>query len=306
VLSKLVLALGTIWAVSVAMFLATELIPTNPALAALGISSTPQQRAAFARRAHLDDPLVTRYWHWLTGVLHGNFGQSVISGRPIGPQLAAATVHTVWLAVSALVIGVAVALALAAMGVRRPTGFFDRLTSLGALTVVSTPDFVVATLAILIFAVTLGWFPVVSPDVSGFNLSAMVLPVGALSLGVISYIYRIARATIMDCLSAPYVSSAILNGYSPRRVFWRHIMPNAGVVIINAVGIMAVNLIGSVIVFETVFSYPGLGRLLVSAVTQGDITLTTDIGVVMAVMFVAINLLAEAAAVLLNPRMRTQ
>lgn len=304
--ARLLLALGTIVLVSIAIFVAAEVLPRDPAVAALGRESTPEQREAFRERANLDDPPVQRYLSWAGGVATGDFGESAITGRPVGPELKTRTVHTSLLALLALLVGTVLAFPPMLRAARRPGGAVDTATSVLAVAVVATPEFVLAMGALFLLAVQAGVFPVVSTGVASGDWDGLVLPALTLSLGVAAYVFRTGKVAVQDTLRAPYVRSGLLHGFSRRRIVWRHVMPNAGIVIVNAIALNAIYLVGGVIVIETVFSYPGLGRLLVSAINDGDIVLIEGIGVVMAALFVLINLVADALVLVFNPKLRVR
>jgi peptide/nickel transport system permease protein len=304
--TRLLLALGTILLVSVAIFVAAEVLPSDPAVAALGRESTPEQRDAFRERANLDDPPAQRYLAWVGGVATGDFGESAITGRAVGPELKSRSFHTTLLALLSLLAGTVIALPLMLRAARRPGGAVDTVTSVVSVAVVATPEFVLAMGALFLLAVQAGVFPVVSTGVASGDWVGVVLPALTLSLGVAAYVFRTGKGAVEDTLRAPYVRSGLLHGFSRRRIVWRHVMPNAGIVIVNAIALNAIYLVGGVIVVETVFSYPGLGRLLVSAINDGDIVLIEGIGVVMAALFVFINLVADALVLVLNPKLRVR
>lgn len=298
----LALAVVTVFLVTVAIFIAAEIVPSDPAVTALGIQSTEEQRELFRERAHLNDPPVSRYLSWAGGIITGDFGESAITGRPVADELFERASNTLVLASGALALGTLWSLVLAVF-VSKRRGWADRISSIITLVVIATPEFVLAIAAILVFSVMLGWFPVIS---SGGDLRSLALPLATLSLGVGAYIFRMARVSVRETMSAPYIRSAILSGFSRRRIMWAHVMPNAGIVVVNAVALNAIYLISGVIVFETVFSYPGLGSLLISAINDGDIVLMEGIGVIMALIFVSVNILADAAVLALNPKLRVE
>ena len=170
----------------------------------------------------------------------------------------------------------------------------------------AVPEFVIAIGVIVVFVANLRWFPVSSNDVAEGDLRALVLPVLTLTLGAAAYVFRHARVSVIETLGAPYVRTAVLNGFSPTRILWLHVMPNAAVVVVNAVALNAIALLSGVIVVESVFGYPGLGQLLVQAIVANDFPKIEAVAVVTTTLLVVINLLADGVVLLLDPRLRTR
>jgi peptide/nickel transport system permease protein len=303
-LRRLALAVFTIWIVSMIVFAALNVLPADPATAALGHEATPEMRAAYRRLMHLDLPPVERYLRWGAGLARGDFGLSVISRNPIGPELAQRLVFTSVLGLSSLVLSVLVALPVAVLAATRAQRDIDVGLSAAAIAVSAVPEFVIAIGVVVIFVSTLKLFPVSSNRVAQGDLTALVLPMITLTLGAAAYVFRHARVSVVETMNAPYVRRAILSGFSPNRVLWLHVMPNAIVVVVNAVALNAITLLSGVIVVENVFGYPGLGQLLVQALTANDFPKVEAVGVVTAALLVAINLLADGAVLLLAPRLR--
>jgi peptide/nickel transport system permease protein len=302
---KLAAAVATLWTVSVLIFSAVEVLPQDPALAALGHESTPEERHLFRQRMHLDDPPIQRYVRWLGGMLRGDFGQSVISGRPVASMLAGRLARTAVLTVAAITVSLMGALPFAIAVARRPGRSVDLLTSAIALAVSAVPEYVIGICLLLVLAVAIHLLPVVSTGISEGQWEGYILPVLTLALVAGSYVYRLARVSLIETLHATYVRSAILRGFSPQRVMWRHVLPNAGIVLVNVVALNAIYLIGGVIVVENVFAYPGLGTLLVDAISTKDMPAIEGVAMVTSLFIITINLLADAIVVVLNPRLRT-
>jgi peptide/nickel transport system permease protein len=302
----LVVAIATVVAVSLLVFGAIEIVPIDPALHALGRESTPEQRAIFRQRMHLDDPPLQRYARWGANLLHGDFGNSVISGRPVGPLLAQRLQNTAILGLTALVASIAIGLPLAVWAARHRDSPLDLGLSIGAIAITSVPEFVLALLILLVLASQLRLFPVTSTGVAKGELSGLVLPILALTLAATAYIFRLARVSIIETLSAPYVRTAILNGFSPSRILWRHALPNAGAVIVNVIALNAIFLLSGVIVIENVFAYPGIGTLMVQAIQAKDLPIVEAVAVVTAAILVTVNLLADGLVLLAVPRLRTR
>ena len=306
ILRRAALALLTVWIVSVVVFAALNILPADPTTAALGPEATPEMRAAYRRLMNLDLPPIPRYLRWAEGMLRGDFGISVVSRNPIGPELAQRFFLTAILGLSALLLSVMLALPLAVWSARRAGRILDVTVSAAAIAVSAVPEFVIAIGVIVVFVANLRWFPVSSNAIAEGDLRALVLPVLTLTLGAAAYVFRHARVSVIETLSAPYVRTAVLNGFSPSRILWLHVMPNAAVVVVNAVALNAIALLSGVIVVESVFGYPGLGQLLVQAIVANDFPKIEAVAVVTTALLVLINLLADGVVLLLDPRLRTR
>jgi len=294
----------TVFVASLVVFWALNVLPQDPAVAALGRDSTPAQRAAFRVLMHLDLPPMERYVHWIFGMIHGDFGTSVINGLPIGGELLQRFAYTGLLALIALVGSVIVALPLAIAVAQRSGGIVDTTVSAAAVGIAGLPEFVVAIVVLFFGAVQLRWFAVSSQGLAQGDWGGVVMPAATLTLIAAAYVFRHARVSVIETMSAPHVRTAILRGFSPRRVLWGHVLPVASVVVVNSVALNAIWLMGGVIVVESVFSYPGLGQLLVQSLIANDYTTVQDVAVVTAALLVAINLLADAVVLMLDPRLR--
>ncbi|MDF3015101.1 MAG: transporter permease [Thermomicrobiales bacterium] len=303
---RVLVAVATVVAVSMLVFAAIEIVPIDPAMHALGRESTPEQRALFRQRMHLDDPPLARYLRWGGNIMRGDFGTSVTSGRPVAPLLAQRLRNTAILGVTALVVSVVVGLPLAVWAARHRESPLDLGLSIGAIAITSVPEFVLALLILLLFASQLRWFPVTSTGVAEGEYAGLVLPIVVLSLAAIAYIFRLARVSIVETLAAPYVRTAVLNGFSPNRILWRHVLPNAGAVIVNVIALNAIFLLSGVIVIENVFAYPGIGTLMVQAIQAKDLPIVEAVAVVTAAILVTVSLIADGLVLLAVPRLRTR
>lgn len=301
---KFLAGLTTIWIASMVVFAAVEVLPQDPARAALGIESTAAQREAFREANGLNDPAVTRYLRWAGGMVQGDFGSSIVSGRPIADELGPRLYYTAMLALAATALSVLVGLPLALFAGRRPGGAFDASTNLTTLTLHAVPEFALGIVLAWVFASQLDLLPLVSTGIQDGDFRAFVLPTVTLGLVGISYVYRFSRVGVIEAGQAPFVRSAALRGVSPLRVTTHHVLPVASSAVINVVALNAIYLLGGVVVVENVFSYPGLGTLLITAVESNDLPMIEAVAVVTAALLVTINLLADAFVVLLNPRTR--
>jgi peptide/nickel transport system permease protein len=303
---RIFVAAATVIAVSMLVFVAIEIVPIDPAMHALGRESTPEQREVFRQRMHLDDPPPQRYLRWSGNLLHGDFGTSVTSGRSVAPLLAQRLQNTAVLGLTALMVSIVVGLPLAIWAARHRDSPLDLGLSIGAIGITSVPEFVLALLILLLFASELRWFPVTSTGVAKGEYAGLVLPILVLSLAAIAYVFRLARVSIIETLSAPYVRTAVLNGFPPSRILWRHVLPNAGAVIVNVIALNAIFLLSGVIVIENVFAYPGIGTLMVQAIQAKDLPIIEAVAVVTAAILVTVNLIADGLVLLAVPRLRAR
>lgn len=308
--TRLALAALTLFAISLVTFFATNVIPSNPARTALGKAATDEQVAAYAEEQGLNEPIVARYVHWVGDLVQGDWGTSIFSRRPVSEQVQPRIVRSVVLAGVAMTVAVLLALAIGVYTGQRTGHPVDVAVSLGALFIVSVPEFVVGIVLIVIFAVEAGLLPIESSAAglgSGLDrIEAYVLPALALAIVLTPYMARMVRVNVQDVLDRPYVRAAVLRGFPRRRVVWQHVVPNASLPVVNVVALSLAELVGGVVVTETVFGFPGIGNLLVDSVISKDIPTVQAIAVVMGLGFVVLNFVADAVVLALNPRLRTR
>lgn len=309
---RLLLRLGsgllTLWAVSLFVFLGTQLLPGDAAQAALGQNASPALIAGLRHEFGLNRPVLVRYGEWLAGLIHGDLGRSLPSGESVGLLLADHIRNTAVLAAItiAILIPLSVVLGIAA-AVRRGRAFDHAVTGV-TLTLISTPEFVVGSLLALILAVRFGWLPPASlvdssQPVSG-QLALFVLPVLTLLAASAAQMIRMVRASMIDVLESDYVTMARLKGVPERRVLFYHALPNALGPTIQVTAFNIAWLIGGVIVTEAVFQFPGVGLALTSAVAARDQPTVEAIALLVTAVFVGANLAADMCVILLNPRLR--
>ncbi|MGR3782268.1 MAG: ABC transporter permease [Albimonas sp.] len=303
------LGLLTLLLISVLIFGAMGLLPGDVAEAILGQNRTPETVAALRTQLGLDQPAWSRYLDWIGGMLTGDFGRSLASGRPVADLIGGRLVNTLSLAAYAALISVPLSIGLGILAALWRGRLADRGISIGALTAISMPDFFVAYVMIFLFAVTWGLLPslaAVSPGAGlGEWLYRATLPALALTLATSAHMLRMTRASIVNVLASPYVEMAKLKGLTPSRVVVRHALPNALAPIINVVAVNLAFLIVGVVVVETVFVYPGLGQLLVDSVAARDVPVVQAACLIFAAAYVSLNLIADILAILTNPRLRT-
>lgn len=301
---RVAIAALTVWLVSVLVFAAIQLNPTNPAIVALGAQSTHRARIIFDHRMHLDLPPVQRYLEWVGGIIHGDFGTSVINGLPIHDLVLQRLWFTALLAIISIIVSTLLALPLAVFAARRVGSATEIGLSTGAVALSAIPDFVLALGVLLLGAVVFRAFPVTSTGVADGDYSGLVLPAITIVLGAAAYVFRLARVSVVETLSAPYARAATLRGFSRRRVLWRHILPNASIVVVHVVALNAISLMAGQIIVENVFAYPGLGTLLVQSINNNDLPVIEAVAVLTAAFLVVINLLADGLVHVLDPRIR--
>jgi peptide/nickel transport system permease protein len=303
---RLLLGVLTLFIISLVIFGATELLPGDLARELLGQSATEETLAALREQLGLNDPAPVRYWNWLTGVLQGDFGVSMATQKPISELVGARLGNTLFLALYAAALSVPLSLLLGVLAALWRNSIFDRASNAMALTAISFPEFFVAYILVLWLAQT-GLFPsmvrITPATTTGDLLYSAFLPALTLTLVVTAHMMRMTRAAIINLLASPYIEMARLKGMSPMRVVLRHAVPNALAPIINVVALNLAYLITGVVVVEVVFVYPGLGQLMIDAVTNRDIAVVQAIALIFASAYVLLNLLADVLSTITNPRL---
>ncbi len=306
-IQRLSLGLLTLFVVSVIIFLAVSMLPGDAAQAMLGQAATEETVEALRKRMGLDQPPYIRYFTWLGGILQGDFGTSIANGREISELLGSRFINTIHLAVFAAVISVPLALVLGILAALYRNSLYDRGVNVVTLSSISTPEFFVAYILILLVSVKLGWFPSlanVSPDTPfGERLYKTFLPAMTLTLVVVAHMMRMTRAAIINLLASPYIEMAALKGINRRRIITHHALPNAWAPIVNVIVLNLAYLIVGVVVVEVVFVYPGLGQLLVDSVQRRDLPVVQACCLIFAATYVLLNLIADILSILTNPRL---
>lgn len=308
ILQRIGSALLTLLLVSLVIFTLTALLPGDAAEEALGQGATAETVAALRAQLGLNDPAPVRYLHWLRGFVSGDLGQSLSSGLPVAELIATRLPNSLALAAITAAVALPIALALGLLSAWFRHSWFDRATNLATLAAVATPEFVVATAAVLLFAVELRWLPALSsppaePGWSAF-LRAYTLPVLSLACVVIAQIARMTRAATLDQLQQPYAEMATLKGVSAGRLVWTHALPNAIGPIASAAALSLSYLFGGAIIVETIFNYPGLASLMVNAVTSRDMPLLQACAMIFCAIYLTLVLVADVIGILANPRLR--
>jgi peptide/nickel transport system permease protein len=308
ILRRIATAAIVLLLVSAIVFAISSLLPGDAASEMLGQSATPQAVAALREKLGLNDPAPLRYLHWLAGLLTGNAGHSLANNMPVSALIASRLPKSLVLAGLTAAVSTPLALALGIFAAVRRGSAVDRGLSLATLSMVAVPEFLVATLLVLLFAVKLRWLPSISvvpehPSLWGF-LRGYVLPVLTLTFGVVAQMARMTRAAVIDQLRQPYAEMARLKGLSPARVVLIHALPNAAGPIVNAVALSLSYLLGGAIIVETIFNYPGVASLMVDAVTSRDMPLLQACAMIFCAGYLILVLVADVAAIMANPRLR--
>jgi peptide/nickel transport system permease protein len=308
IIRRLALGVLTIWAASVVIFAATEILPGDVATAVLGQAATPQALANIREELDLDRPAPVRYALWLGDFLKGDLGTSLANRRPIDAVIGQRLLNTLFLASVAAVIAVPLAILLGLLAALYRDSLLDKTISTSTLAAISMPEFLIGYLLIYLFAVQIQLFPSLARIHDGMGLGqklyAVALPAITLTAVVVAHMMRMTRAAVINVLASPFVEMAELKGVPRGAIIFRHALPNALSPIINVVVLNLAYLVVGVIVVEVVFVYPGMGQLMVDGVAKRDVPLVQACGLIFAVTYVGLNLLADILSILANPRLR--
>jgi peptide/nickel transport system permease protein len=307
--SRLALSILTLFLVSLIIFYALEAIPGDIATRILGRFATEEQKQIFREQMQLDLPLYQRYLNWIGGALQGDFGQSLASGRDVGEVIAPKLRNTFMLAAFAFILYVPITLILAILSAINRSGPIDNGIAVFTLVGLSTPEFVLATVLLLFFAVRIPAFPTMSVLENVENLGDLLrtLALPAITLAIVTAVYgiRMLRDNLIEVLDAEYIKMARLKGLSTWQVAWRHGVPNALLPTLNVTALNLAYLIGGVVVVERVFAYPGMGSQLVNAIQLLDVPVVEAIVLIVSLVYIVANLLADVLGILVTPRLRT-
>ncbi len=307
VAKRLGLGLLTNIVISVLIFVGVEELPGDLATAVLGQSATPETVAAFRRELKLDLPPHVRYFTWLGNFLQGELGNSLSNGRPIKDLIIWRFANTIFLASTAAVIAIPIAVILGMLAALYRESWFDRSISMTTLSAISFPEFFVAYILIAVFSVKINVFPSLASinDQMPFwqKIYTIILPSMTLTFIITAHMMRQTRAAIINILASSFIEMAELKGIKRMRIIVLHAFPNALSPVINVIAINLAYLVVGVVIVEVVFVYPGLGQLLVDSVSKRDIPVVQASGLIFACTYVALNLSADILAILSNPRL---
>jgi peptide/nickel transport system permease protein len=305
------LAILTLWLCSVLVFFATAALG-DPVRAILGkdFASSPERAAALAAELHLDRPVIVRYFEWLGGLLTGNLGNSIANGFPVGELVGDRIVNSAVLVLISAIVIIPVAFAIAMISANYRGKRTDGVIQIIMITLAGLPEFVVAILLVALFSTTVfHLLPAVTIAGGGAppwsKPASMILPVLTLVIAVAPYVSRIVRSSLLEVLDSDYVELARLKGVPERVVMRKHALLNAIVPGIQVIALQLAWLAGGVLFVEYVFSYPGIGASLVDSVRNSDFPMVQVLAMVIAAVYVGINLVADVLSILFTPRART-
>lgn len=310
ILKRLLMIIPVLLGISIIVFFIMALLPGDPAQAILGSYATPENLARLRSQLGLDKPLVSRYFIWLGNLLQGNFGRSYSLNRPVINIVLDRLGPTMLLAGSALIFASIVGLLSGIVAAVKQFRWQDKLFTLLVLVGISAPSFWLGLMFVLLFSVDLHVFPVsgmvlVSGGGGFFDvLHHLILPAVTLGIVATGVIARLTRANMLEVLRRDFIRSARAKGLSERRIIYRHAFQNALVSVVPVLGIQAGFVIGGAVYIETVFQWPGIGQMLVQAILQRDILLVQGAVVVIAAIYVVVNLIVDVLQHFLDPRIR--
>lgn len=309
-LQRLVAAIATLWFVATAVFIITNLLPGDVAQELLGQSATPDAVAGLRKALGLDVPPFERYLSWLGHLALGDPGKSLVNGMPVATLIGSRLGNSLLLAGITALVAVPIALLLGITAAVTRGSLYDRIVGAGTILVVSVPEFLVASVAVLIFAVHLKWVPALSQlgriGSAWDFIRVFALPVFTLTCVIVAQMARMTRAALIDALSSSYVEMAILKGASRSRIILQHALPNAIGPIANAIAFSLSFLLGGVIIVETIFNYPGIAKLMVDGVATRDLPLVQACAMLFCGAYLILVTAADIAAIVANPRLRHQ
>jgi peptide/nickel transport system permease protein len=308
---RLVGLIPTLLGVSILTFLFIRLVPGDAIAARLGTSTalTPEQLASLRAYFGLDQPLPVQYWNWISSLVRGDAGYSIRTGRPVFVEIAERLPATLELASAATLIAVAIGLPLGLLSAIRPRSRVDMAARIGGLIGLSLPSFWLGTLIIVLFSLYLRWLP----NTGGYvdfvrdplrNLSLILFPAITLGVALAAATMRMTRSAMLDVLGADYVRTATAKGLAPALVVRRHVLKNGLIVIVTLLGIQVGQLLGGAVVVEEIFSIPGVGRMLLTAIVQRDYALVQGAVLIIAILFVLVNIVVDLLYGYLDPRVR--
>ncbi|BBK36422.1 ABC transporter permease [Allostella sp. ATCC 35155] len=308
VIKRLLSIVLTMAIMSVLIFWITQVMPGNVAYMILGDFAAPADIATLEAKLGLNDPAHVQYWRWASGLLRGDLGMSLVMERPIGPILADTVSKSAILAGISIGLVALVGIAVGVYAGVRHGKPADHVVSVATYLNIAVPEFLFAIVVVMLFAGYLNWFPATGySDLSnGFGAWArhIVLPVATLVLGLMAHISRLTRSSMIDTMQSQYVRAARARGLSEWLVIRRHALPNALLPTITVLAIDVGIMMGGIVVVETIFSYPGLGRLLMFAIQNMDVPLLQACMIVITFVYAAANLTADLLYAFLNPRVR--
>jgi peptide/nickel transport system permease protein len=306
-LKRLGLGLITLVLVSFAVFAVAQLFPGDVGRTILGPYASAQAVARVDHALGIDRPIPVRYWLWITGFIRGDWGQSYLLNTAVAPMVLSRLKNSLILAAFAFIIIIPISIGLGVLAGLHHGKWVDRVITISGLSLIALPEFVSGVVLVILFAVVVHWFPS-SSNVPSLNpgdiVHQLVLPSIPLMFVLFGYISRMARAGTISVLDSNYIRTATLKGLPRRVVIWRHVLPNALLPTITVVFVQIGYLVGGLVVIETLFSYPGVGKLVLDSANGHDLPVLEATVLMIAVIYLTANLIADVLYAVLNPRVR--
>jgi len=310
ILRRVLLMIPILLGVTLVTFIIVRSIPGDPVQVLLGADrrSTPEQIEAIRRSYGLDQSLPVQYVKWLGHVVQGDLGQSLRTRRPLTQELQLRLPVTLQLTLFAGILATVPALLVGVLAALKRNSGIDYLATIVTLIGVSVPNFLLATLLVLLFSFRLKILPPIGYQTFGDdpvqNLRTMILPATSLALPLAAVLMRITRSSVLEAMSQDHVRTARAKGLSQSRVLLRHVLPNAGIPILTVAGIQVANLLGGAVIVEQIFGLPGVGRYVYEAIANRDYPVVQSVTLVLAFLFVLVSLVVDVFYAVLDPRLR--
>ncbi len=308
IIQRILIGFATLWVVSVLVFVGTSVLPGDVAEIVLGQTATPETLAAYRAERGLDQSLTMQYISWVSDMMTGDLGTSKAGGAKIADLIGARLGNTMMLAGIVAVISVPLSVMLGLLAAMYPATWIDRTLAFGTLSLISVPEFFIATFMVLILAVKLQWLPAIatlSPDDTFLDsLRGLAMPMITLIIVVAAQMIRMTRAGILNVMNSPYIEMAILKGVPRTRIIMRHAFYNAIGPIVNVIALNLAYLVSGVVIVETIFAFPGLAKLMIDGVQTRDLPLVQACGMIFCGTYVVLIIVADVAAIMSNPRLR--
>lgn len=308
VLRRVWIGIATMFVVSVIVFIMTSILPGDVAQIVLGQSATPETLAALRKELGLDQPAYIRYFQWLGDMVTGDLGISKAGGAAISDLIGGRFGNTMLMAGLVALVSIPISIFFGLWAAMHPGTWLDRAVTFGTLSTISVPEFFIATIMVLILAVTLHWLPstaMLRDEMTFLELlRGLAMPIITLVIVVSAQMIRMTRAGILNVMSSPYIEMAILKGVPRRRIILRHAFFNAIGPIINVIALNLAYLVSGVVIVETIFAYPGLAKLMIDGVQTRDLPLVQACAMIFCGTYVILILIADIGSIVSNPRLR--
>ncbi len=305
-LRRILVTLPVLWVVVSVVFLLIHIVPGDPIVQMLGEGATASDVSTLRHSYGLDLPLGQQYANYWRGIAHADLGQSLRLHDSVLHLVGQRYPYTLWLTLSALLIGMLIAFPAGIASAIHRDGWQDRTLGVVSLVGLSFPNFALGPILILLFSISLGWLPVSGAGTGGVTLlTHLVLPAVTLGSGLAAVLTRMIRTAMLEEMSQDYIRTARAKGLSERTVVYRHALPNALIPVLTVLGLQFGSLLSGAIVTETIFSWPGIGRLTLSAISNRDYALVQGCILAVGLTYVAVNLLTDVAYTVANPRLRS-